>query len=296
MISIIFVVLIANAFALPNVNQEGLSDPLEFANLITDINFFDGFGLSATAQPCCLPKQWQGNVKSVSGLNGGGPRLFGEDESVNRRGRGKISGQTLQIYVDETNKRIAGQSICPVTKAVWFSFILKFNADKGATLNVFNATAQKCKTFKLDKAEFKDQCIPNDARFIGALKIGAAVGGLDVNSFTYNITNNLTRMFGNSLVTPDACLPVVAQVVGSAGHRFSGLLNLNIDLGEDEEARPRPGPPRGLNFVASSFFYNLQASISDPSVFVTPTYCPTEKLVYKQVLPDDISNFIELYK
>lgn len=88
---------------------------------------------------------------------------------------------------------------------------------------------------------------------------------------------------GRILVTPSQCIPVVIQDFGriTPGPRedFDNTIDESSSSSEsddeDENVDKRKPKSRGVSFVASAYFSNMELIITDPSVFTPPSYCNT---------------------
>ena len=243
-------------------------------------------------KPCCLPKQWQGNVTGQSGFAPGGRGE--EDGDDNRRGGRKRRGfeeRTTTVYVDEDKKSVAGRVACCNDTC---GFVVVFGSNDTASLYLFKFGAQKCWSHKSNRAKFHSQCIPENATYGGSAKVGPAASGLDVqlwNFFGRPHRNGSDHggifVSGRALVTPSNCIPVIFQNhgfirPGPRPHQPSNNLKFQSNQAENNEdypeeadrpgSRPRPGH-RGGGFMGSSFFTNVEPKVSDPTVFTPPSYC-----------------------
>jgi hypothetical protein len=238
---------------------------------------FDGYDAlmkddNADPKPCCFPKAWQGNITMQSGL-------------ASRRGSKFNRGSTM-VYVDQDNKRIAGKSAgrgCHRNDTM--GFVMLWGANNTANLYAFVVGAQKCFHKKIEHAEFRKQCIPDNSTYEGSFSLGPASGGLQVQSWLFRGASKEDRhrpkafVGGRVAVVPSGCVPVMVQEHGMIRPRPGPHDSEEIMFEEEDELdsdRRRPGPGRrgrGGSFVASSFFSNMEASVKDPSVFTPPSYC-----------------------
>lgn len=226
-------------------------------------------------KPCCLPKQWQGNITSQSGSSGG---RFG----------GKYMYHSNMVFVDETNKRIAGRGPAGRFRNETGGFVVLFGSNDTANAYFFIMNKQKCWKKELRRAEFRPQCIPANATHFGDFNLGPASSGLSVQGWAFRVKKTGHRgkffMGGRILVVPDTCVPVYVQDHGmffSRGPHSESSDDNEIVFDEDYDEDkhrpgpgPRPGPHRGgKGFVASAYFSNVEGSIKDPTVFTPPSYC-----------------------
>lgn len=251
----------------------------------------------AKAQPCCFPDQWEGNVTAQAGFAGG-------------RGKAKFGKSSTMMFVDKTNTRIAGRGPAGRFRNETGGFIVLFNANKTAELYVFKFEAQKCWHKTMNKAEFRPQCIPQNATLESEFSLGPAQGGLSVQSWKFcgrsaGSRGSVAFVGGKIVIVPTGCVPVLIQDHGMMGRRRRPGVQTNaIEFEQSEESDEdnddvdrRPGRGgRGRGFVASVFFANIKASISDPQVFTPPSYCKTavinKALFDEDMMPDDLDRFI----
>jgi hypothetical protein len=276
----------------PNVEVPGLAVPNLDESQEVDIR--------DDPKPCCLPKAWQGNISVQVGISGG------------RGNRAKLSQGTTKVFVDEDNKRIAGKGTGGRFRNETREFIVLFNADKTANLYLFQLASQKCWHKKLDKAEFRPQCIPENATLQSSFSLGPASGGLSVQSWAFRGRSagrrgSVAFIGGKIVIVPTGCLPVLIQDHGMMGRRpRPGFQTNNIEfdqLEDDSESddmdEKRPGHKgRGGGFVASAFFSDVKPSIDDPSVFTPPTFCNASiaddnAMLYDgEPMPDVLERFV----
>lgn len=248
--------------------------------------------INADPKPCCLPKQWQGNVTSQVGT-AGGRRGPGSDENRRGPGRGRRSGESMMVFVDETNKKVASRGAAGRSHNETAGFVMTFGTNNTATAFFFNLNKQKCWKKSVPKAEFKPQCIPANATYKGEFKIGPATGGLSVQSWLFRAKKegDHGKFFvgGRILVVPTGCVPVLVQDHGmfmpGPGPRPGPHTDneITFDQTVDDSDRPGPGPHRGpMMFMANMYFSNIEASIKDPSVFTPPSYCNNATMAYDE--------------
>jgi hypothetical protein len=262
-------------------------------------------------KPCCFPNQWEGNVTSQAGKSGGGRG----DDSDNRRGGGggKFMQSSLKLYVDQQLKKIAGRSTVGCFKNRTVGFVISFHDNSTADGYFFDESAQKCKHKTMNKAQFRPQCIPNNATFEGAFNLGGKDGGLSVQSWSFRGTpksptldrrGGRGRLFfgGKILVQPNDCIPVVVQDHGMFMPGPRPKPGNQISFNQDDDAPGRGGHGKhhggGGGFVASMYFLNVQKSISDPKAFDQPTYCTSAAstaLKYDEELEDEFTDILDRF-
>jgi hypothetical protein len=254
--------------------------------------------------PCCLPKQWQGNMTGQLGKSSGR--------------RADFRDRNTMVFVDETNKKIAGRATVGCHRNETGGFVMRFNSDGSGDVFAFNMNKQKCFKKHLDKATFHDQCIPQNATYDGDFSLGPKSGGLSVQSWSFRGGKRTEHgsffVGGKILVAPNNCIPVYVQDHGMAhgGHHphssSSSEEENEVSFDEDypEEKRPgrRPGPGHrgGMAFVASVYFSNVDASIKDPSVFTPPSYCnatyeavdPMKAFCEDEPFTDILTRFVDI--
>ena len=266
------------------------------------------------AAPCCLPQTWQGTLTSMYGIarvggGGGGPggetddgdddvdvdKKGGKSGRGKKRGRSRVVASVDEVFVDETNKRIAGRKVATHKhKTANIAYIVLFNASAGsANLYVYDNVSQKCLVRDLKKAQFRPQCIPANATLIGTVKLGMAETSLtvqkwgihheskreDLDEETYDEDDDVEggdrppkpprkprphrggSLCMELLVIPGICIPVLQQEVAHQG-----------DVG----------------LVGSVFFSDMQTTIADPSVFTPPAYCRKPRLSFMTPGEDDV--------
>jgi len=248
----------------PNVEVPGLAVPSPDD---------DDFDVNADPTPCDFPAQYQANITSQAGLSGG------------RGGRAKLSQSTSTVFVDQTNKKIAGKGPAGRFRNETGGFVVIFNDNKTAELYLFKFEAQKCWHKQLPKAEFRPQKIPANATYEGSFNLGPAAGGLAVQSWAFRGRSSDKRggrtFVGGKIIVTGECYPVLVQDHGMFGGRPREQGNeIEFDQSSSEEDsddldRKRPGHGgRGRGFVASIFVSNFVPSIQDPSQLVPPSFCP----------------------
>jgi len=309
----------------------------------------------APPQPCCFPSTWQGRIQTDFGFApiGGGrrPRPGGNDDkddddfdrkgkkkpSGDRRGRPLASRSVDQVYVDGKNTRLAGDVLeCHGKgKGLNYSYIMVVGANKTADLYLFNRAAQKCRYRQLKGAVWRDQCIPKTATLRGQFSLGPAVGGMAVQSWSFEAGSKRAKaalidedysafddadgfsttprprpkprpkvfLAVDALVVPRSCVPVVIQeegVVLVGGPRD----DIQNDYEDDNDGKPKPSPrprpkprkPRGEAFVGSAFFSGLQTTITDPSVFNVPSFCKkTPNTLFYDEMEDELPAVVERF-
>jgi len=289
-------------------------------------------------KPCCLPTKWQGKVTAQSGFSPSGRR--GEDEAEDRRHggggrrRGGFQQRTTAVFVDQRGTKIAGNSpTCNDT----VNFIVLFGANSTADLYLYKSVAKKCFYKKANRAEFHQQCIPANATYGGTVSIGPKDKGLSVQIFNFHggphreqASDKPRRgvfVSGRALVTPE-CIPVVFQNHGFISNRpgphprpprtttkkSNGLKFQNNDeeFTDDDDSQSeldeelnsdRPGPRRGGGggFMGSSYFTDIEPTITDEGVFVPPDYCKkalisgnTLEVGVDVAYPDLLDTFVSL--
>lgn len=266
-------------------------------------------------KPCCLPKQWQGNVTGQSAFT---PRRRGDDtdddEEDRRGGRGGgFQEGTTTVYVDEDQKKVAGRVRCRNDTC---GFVVVFGANNTADTYLYAMGAQKCWRHKSNRAKFHSQCIPANSTYEGTTRVGPASGGLEVQVWRFGgrphhngSEHGGVFVSGRALVTPNNCIPVIFQNHGFVGARPGpgprpdspqASNRLLFQTGPEYNPRPRPRPRGG--FMGSTYFTNIEPSVKDPSVFTPPSYCNTT-LKYGNTLtvgvdmdyPDILDRFVTLY-
>lgn len=263
--------------------------------------------LTDDPKPCCLPKQWQGNVTGQSAFTPGRRGEADDSDDVDRRGgrRGGFQAGTTTIYVDEDKKSVAGKVACRNDTC---GFLVVFGANDTAKTFLYAMGAQKCWSHKSNRAKFHSQCIPANSTFEGSVKVGPASGGLDVQVWRFGgrphhngSAHGGVFVSGRALVTADKCIPVIFQNHGfiAPGPRPDPPQDsrLLFQTGSDPNPRPRPGPRGG--FMGSSYFTNVEPSVKDPSVFTPPSYCNTTtntlEVGVEMDYPDILDRFVTLY-
>jgi hypothetical protein len=216
------------------------------------------------------------------------------------------------VYVDQDKKRIAGSVKCPNDTC---GFIVIFNDDNTADNYFFSVGYKKCFHNKTDKAEFRKQCIPDNATFEGSVNIGPAGKGLGVNVWKYHGAANQhggkegqpkVLVAGKAVVTPDQCIPVMFQDHGlitfRRSHETSDQNENPEDCDETQESGSKRGHCRTTYFMSSSFFGNVEPSVKDPSVFNPPDFCKSIrasggslKMGVDMEYPDIIDRFVVLH-
>jgi len=293
---------------------------------------------------CCFPNVWQGQVYADFGYT---PRGFGKgqrygddnenssDKKDKKRKRGEnCGGRTIasrslsMVYIDGTNKRVAGNMMenhgkpaeGDMTKWSNISYIFTIGAGKVADLYLFNRKEQKCRHRQMKNVEWTPQCIPSTAAYGGRLSLGPGAGGLNVDTWMFKgsarradaviatsdeSTNNDTTpnprprprpkmlLGAVALVLPGSCVPVVIQEEGS--------VYVADDFEEDNGFRMnmKPKPKRryrGETFVGSAFYANLQTTIQDPSVFTVPSYCNSNpNTMFYDEMEDELPSVLERF-
>jgi hypothetical protein len=229
---------------------------------------------------CCLPNVWQGRVRSEFGFSGRRPVL---------------SHATDQVYVDGSQKRLAGNKLeCHRGKLANYSYILLVKANKTGDLYIFDKAAKKCRYTKLSNAVWKPQCLPANATLRGTHSLGPASGGLTVQSWTFHIGSKRSAVAvadkpprpkmsvnTNILLVPKSCIPVIVQENGviSRGKKVDQQTDddddddsSSSDSNDLNDDGPKPRP-QVIPFVGGMYFTDIQTRISDPSVFTPPAYC-----------------------
>jgi hypothetical protein len=253
--------------------------------------------VKANPDPCCFPAQWEGNVTTQAGFSGG-------------RGKGKLGKSSTMVFVDQTNKRIAGRGPTGRFGNETGGFIVVFGTGQTAELYLFKSQTQKCFHKTLSKAEFRPQCIPKNATLDESFSLGPATGGLQVQSWKFcgrsaGSRGSVAFVGGKIIVVPSNCIPVLIQDHGMIGRRprpgvqtnaiqFEQLENGSEDSDELDRRPGRKGGRRG--FVASVFFSNVEPSIKDPAVFTPPSYCNATitngASFFEEMMPDVLERFI----
>lgn len=249
------------------------------ANAIVDNEYGDQPDAPPDA-PCCFPDVWQGRVSSEFGFAGR---------------RAVLSHSVDQVYVDGTNRRLAGNKLECDGKghALNYSYILLVGANKSADMYLFDRAAKKCRYIKLSDIVWQKQCIPANATLRGTYSLGPSSGGLNVQSWSFRVGSRRAELLAdrprprpkislaaNILVVPASCVPVVVRENGVVYAR-GGFGGAEDSDSSDEDSsneldRPKPKPkprPRGTPFIGSVYFSGVQPRITDPSVFTPPSYC-----------------------
>ncbi|XP_033743859.1 ependymin-related protein 2-like [Pecten maximus] len=150
--------------------------------------------LVASAQICCVPKQWegvQGNVMAISQPNTVEPTI--------------VSTSYLMSY-DATNQRVA--TIKSVSSG-------NFTSTNGVILDYANGiqyTVEGPRCTKTTLGPFIESCIPSDAHNDGATYYGA-FSPLNVTAYSY--VKSGFQVY--STVTTDTCAPVQEVLFGEFG-------------------------------------------------------------------------------
>lgn len=211
---------------------------------------------------CCLPKTWQGTI--FSAVKRGGERsnelsLMGEG----KKPKPKVIRSKVKAYVDQNNKRVREDVTIPKGRgknATTISNLVLFNST-GATLYVFSSVSMKCFAKHFKNATFQSQCLPTNSTMRGSFSLGAGARALKAQAWSFRVHDKRVCAAGTAVVTPGNCIPVMIQEKVSIRKRFS----------EDDD-KPKP-KPKSLDFEIGQLFINVQASITDPSVFQKPSYC-----------------------
>jgi len=296
----------------------------------------------APPKACCFPDVWQGQVYADFGytpLGFGKSRRSGDDyddsddKKDKKRKRGEnCGGRTIasrslsMVYIDGTNKRLAGDMMenhgkpaeGDMTKWSNISYIFKIGANKTGDLYLFDRKAQKCRHRQMRNVEWTRQCIPATAAYGGQLSLGPGAGGLKVDTWMFkgsarradaviatsdesadNVTTPRPRprprpkmhLGAVALVLPGSCVPVVIQEEGS--------VYVGDEFEDDNGFRMKPKPKRkwrGETFVGSAFYANLQTTIKDPSVFTAPSYCKSNpNTMYYDEMEDELPSVLERF-
>lgn len=293
----------------------------------------------APPKACCFPDVWQGQVYADFGytpLGFGKGRRSGDDyddsydkKDKKKRKRGEnCGGRTIasrslsKVYIDGTNKRLAGDMIenhgkpaeGDMTKWSNISYIFTIGAGKTGDLYLFNRKSQKCRHRQMKNVQWTRQCIPSTAAYGGRLSLGPGAGGLNVDTWMFkgsarradavidssdeSPSNGTTprprprpkmNLGAVALVQPGSCVPVVIQEEGS--------VYVRDDFEDDNGSRMKPKRKwRGETFVGSAFYANLQTTIKDPSVFKVPSYCKSNpNTMYYDEMEDELPSVLERF-
>jgi len=188
-------------------------------------------------KPCCFPKVWQGQMYRYFSL--------------------QYIEYFLTFYEDDPNLKFAldivatpGNSTSP-TKV---SQIVQMDpSGSKAFIYQFDKVAKKCTCQQFDNVTYDQitaHCVPDDAFYAGEFPMGIPKGGssFNVRSWMWKpAPKELPDIHYERLVSSD-CAPVLGIT--------RGTLN-------------------GEPLLQSDYFFNIQTSISDPSVFNVPDYCKT---------------------
>jgi len=270
------------------VSATGASDYLdnEIPDLLSPLENWEDLSQAededvAAPAPCCFPKTWQGTISSAAGFS-------------SEKGPGFVSS-TSTMSIDSPGRRIAGNKKVGKSGNETESFIVIFGRNNTADMYLFKAAEKKCLYKKLNEATFRPQCIPPNATLIESFSLGAKAGGLQVDSWLFEGHSPPSRrgpkifMVGKILVA-NGCVPVLIEDRGEmipqqprkgadsilrflnreSASSSSESESVDADLSSE---KPKPSPnPRGVKFVASAYFSNLQTTVS-PGVFTPPSYC-----------------------
>jgi hypothetical protein len=253
--------------------------------------------VKADPQPCCFPPQWEGNVTTQAGFSGG-------------RRKGKLVKSSTMVFVDQTGKRIAGRGPAGRFGNESGGFILLFKTGNTADLYLYISESQKCFHKTLSKAEFRPQCIPQNATLEAEFSLGPKTGGLQVQSWKFcgrsaGSRGSVAFVGGKIIVVPSNCIPVLIQDHGMIGRRRPGpgfqtnaiKFEQSEDSAEDSDELDRKGHKgRGHGFVASAFFSNVEPKIKDTGVFTPPSFCNATftngALFDEEMMPDVLERFV----
>jgi len=203
-------------------------------------------------QGCCLPKTWTSTLFSEIRFEGG------------RKKKCRSLRFAETVYVDQNNQRIADDVTVPRgprQNATKISYIILFNKNSTATIYIFSKTNSKCKKQVLKNAKFRSQCLPQNSTLLGNFSIGAGDRALRSQSWGFRVRDRRSTIFGNIVLTPDNCVPIVA-----GGKVF--IRPKMTDDGEVDLDRKRPQV-----ITVGAMYTNFITQIRDPSVFKPPSYC-----------------------
>jgi len=201
----------------------------------------ESWGLSnrkSKEKPCCYPKVWQGQMYRYASLQDIEYALtFYEDDQ----------NQKLAIDIVET----PGNSTTP-TK---YSQIVQMDSTgTKCTIYQFDKAAKKCSHRQFNNVTYDqltEHCVPDDAFYAGEFPMGIPKGGssFNVRSWMWKpLPKELPDVHYERLVSSD-CAPVLGITRGTL--------------------------PGNQLILQSDYYFNIQTSITDPSVFNVPDYCKT---------------------
>lgn len=183
------------------------------------------------AQGCCVPKQWTGDMGFMVGTN--------------RNGKGGYQAGMVKIFYDARNRKFAEFSKGVVDGRPFEGGVI-MDFETGVQYTFMDG---HCNTTRLSQKEFKEACIPEEAKAVSDTHFGTADDSLDVT--IYQIARK--RIGGNSYftITNKLCVPV--------GESITGTL-----------------PRSGMGYMSTVGYTGIEPGIKDPRVFDKPRICSSQ--------------------
>lgn len=180
------------------------------------------------ARGCCLPKQWTGDMGFMVGTN--------------KNGQGGYQAGMVKIFYDARNRKFAEFSKGVVDGRPFEGTVI-MDFETGVQYTIMNG---QCNTTRLSPKEFKEACIPEEAKALRDTHMGTADDSLDVT--LYQLARR--KIGGNSYftITNKLCVPV--------GETITGTL-----------------PSTGMGYMSTIGYTGIEPGIPDPRVFDKPRIC-----------------------
>ncbi|XP_011422475.4 uncharacterized protein [Magallana gigas] len=183
------------------------------------------------ARGCCVPKQWAGDMGFMVGTN--------------RNGKGGYQAGMVKIFYDARNGKFAEFSKGVVDGRPFEGGVI-MDFETGVQYTFMDG---HCNTTRLSQKEFKEACIPEEAKAVSDTHMGTADDSLDVT--VYQMARK--RIGGNSYftITNKLCVPV--------GETITGTL-----------------PRSGMGYMSTVGYTGIEPGIKDPRVFDKPRICSSQ--------------------
>lgn len=183
------------------------------------------------ARGCCVPKQWAGDMGFMVGTN--------------RNGKGGYQAGMVKIFYDARNGKFAEFSKGVVDGRPFEGGVI-MDFETGVQYTFMDG---HCNTTRLSQKEFKEACIPEEAKAVSDTHMGTADDSLDVT--VYQMARK--RIGGNSYftITNKLCVPV--------GESITGTL-----------------PRSGMGYMSTVGYTGIEPGIKDPRVFDKPRICSSQ--------------------
>lgn len=183
------------------------------------------------ARGCCLPKQWTGDMGFMVGTN--------------RNGKGGYQAGMVKIFYDAKNRKFAEFSKGVVDgRPFEGGVIMDFEA--GVRYTFMNGN---CNTTRLSEKEFREACVPEEAKAISDTHMGTADDSLDVT--VYQVPRRSIGGNAYFTITNKLCVPVGETITGSL-------------------------PRSGMGYMSTIGYTGIEPGISDPRVFDKPRECSSK--------------------